>query len=368
MYLVLNTLGLGKGTTFVSNLYLKLVKNNPSIKNFNFKKGVIFITGTNGKTSTSKTLAQILQNLDFKVLHNETGGNILRSIVGLFLLENKIIFNNKYDYLVLEVDEASVLPLSRLVKPTHLIILNFSRDQLDRYFEIENIADSLIKVLKSHKNLRLIYNNEDSYCIEIAKSVKNNIFPYEKNLDLLKKTNFNEAYMASNLSAVVTVLDSLEIKFFNYERFLKDLKKPYGRAERIIKKGKEFEIYLAKNPASFNHNLIELVKRKNLKHILFVLNDNIPDGRDISWIYDIEPELLNGLLIKKKLYFSGKRAFEMANRIQYALPECKIVLIENNLKKMFKHLFDQDFNEVTVLCNYSSMLETRKILVGRSIL
>lgn len=366
-YLVLNTLNLGKGTTFISNIYLKFFGGNISLKNFKFTKGIIFVTGTNGKTSTTKTLTQILQTLGYKVLHNDTGGNILRSIIGMFLLKNKIIFKNTYDFLVLEIDEASVLRFSKIIKPTHLLILNFSRDQLDRYFEIENISEDLLRLLNSSKKTKLIFNNEDSYCIDISTKVSNETLYFNSDYNLLKKTSFNESYMASNLSAVITTLTSLGIKYIDYEKFLKDLKKPYGRAEKIIKKGKEFELHLAKNPASFNNNLNELLKRKNLKHFLFVLNDNVPDGKDISWIYDIEPNLLGELLNKKKIYFSGTRAYEMANRIQYSTNENKIVFVNRNLKQTFNYLYEKDFNEIIILCNYSAMLEIRKILTGRSI-
>jgi UDP-N-acetylmuramyl tripeptide synthase len=366
--LVFKTFNLGSGTTFISNIYLKFFESKITLKNFSFKKGIIFVTGTNGKTSTTKIISQLLENTSHTVLHNETGGNILRSILGMFMLQNKIITKNVYDYLVLEIDEASVLPFTRIIKPTQLVILNFSRDQLDRYFEIENISLELIKVLNSNKKLHLIFNEEDEYCSQIAESVTNEKLAFKKDLQILKKTNYSEIYMASNLSAVITLLNSLDIKFIKYEKYLKNLQKPYGRSEKIIKKGKEFELHLAKNPASFNHNLVELIKRKNLKHFLIVLNDNVPDGKDISWIYDIEPELLSELLSKKKLYFSGKRAYEMANRIQYASDDSKIIHIDINLKKMFNFIFEKDFNEVIVLCNYSSMLEVRKILTGRRIL
>jgi len=98
LYLVLNTFGLGQGTTFISNIYLKFFGNNISLSNFKFSKGVIFITGTNGKTSTTKIVSQILESLHFKVLFNETGGNILRSIFGMFLLKNNLFFKNDYDF------------------------------------------------------------------------------------------------------------------------------------------------------------------------------------------------------------------------------------------------------------------------------
>jgi UDP-N-acetylmuramoylalanine-D-glutamate ligase len=136
------TLKLGQGTTIISNLYLKLFPKNLDFSGFTFAKGVIFITGTNGKTSTSKLLADFLNYLGYRVLHNETGGNILRSILGMFLLKNGEISKNEYDFLVLEVDEASVFELANYFKVDVLVLLNFSRDQLDRYFEIENISES----------------------------------------------------------------------------------------------------------------------------------------------------------------------------------------------------------------------------------
>jgi len=367
-YLVLNSLNLGSGTTFISNIYLKLSDTKIYLKSFKFLKGIIFVTGTNGKTSTSKIITQILEKTGHKVLHNETGGNILRSIVGMFLLRNKPFLKNKYDYLVLEVDEASILSISKIIKPNFLIILNFSRDQLDRYFEIENITSDLVKFLNQNPKLKLIFNEEDEHCNEISNHVKNEKFSFKKDFSLLSKTNFTENFMATNLSSVVTLFEQLGIKFIDYEGFLKDLKKAYGRAEKIIKKDKEFEVHLAKNPASFNNNLVELLKRKNFKNILFILNDGTPDGKDISWIYDIDPDLLEEFSSKRKLYFSGTRAFEMANRIMYASTDLKVVHIEKNLKKMFNYLYEKDFNEIVIVCNYSAMLESRKLLTGKRIL
>ena len=368
IYFLLRLFKLGSGTTFVSNIYLKFFRSKIKLKNFYFKKGVIFVTGTNGKTSTTKIISQLLESMEFSVLHNETGGNILRSILGLFLLKNKLFQKNIYDYLVLEVDEASISTISKLIKPTHLVVLNFSRDQLDRYFEIENISEDILKVLSLSKKTTLIFNSEDDYCLEIGSKSENEKFPFKRDIQLLSKTNFNELYMASNISAVVTLFKSLGIKFIEYEKNLKELKKPYGRAEKIVKNNKEFELHLAKNPASFNNNLSELIKRKPVKNYLFILNDEIPDGLDISWIYDIEPELLRELLHKKKVFFSGTRAFEMANRFQYASDDFKILHIEKNIKKMFKYIYEKDFNELVVICNYSSMLEARKILTGKRIL
>lgn len=367
-YLTVRLFNLGSGTTLISNIYLAYVKNNPNLNSFIFTKGIIFVTGTNGKTTTSKLIADTLTILNYKVLHNETGGNIFRSIVGFFLLNANFILKNKYDFLVLEIDEGSVELFSKYFIPTHLIVLNFSRDQLDRYFEIENITSSLVKTLQKNKRIVLIYNSEDSYCNEIADNLSNLKYSFEKDFELLSKTQYTESFMATNISALKTLTNTLGHDISKNHSLLKSLQKPYGRGERIFKHDKAFEIHLAKNPDSFNNNLIELVKRKNLKNFLIILNDNQPDGTDISWIYDIDPVLLNSLLYKKRLFFSGKRAYEMATRCRYATPELNVNYIDKNLKETFLHIIENDYSEIIVICNYSGMLEVRKILTGKNIL
>jgi UDP-N-acetylmuramyl tripeptide synthase len=362
------TLNLGQGTTLISNLYLKFFPKSLDFSGFSFTKGVIFITGTNGKTSTSKLLADFLNYLGYRVLHNETGGNILRSILGLFLLKNGEVSKNEYDFLVLEVDEASVFELSKYFKVDVLILLNFSRDQLDRYFEIENISDNLISLLKSNPEINLVYNEEDPYCSEVAGQVKNTKLSFKKNLDLLKISNVREEYLAYNLDAVVKTLSGYGYYPKDYLTALRSIKKPYGRGEEILYQGIKFKLHLAKNPNSFNNNLIELHKRKGFDNLLFCLNDETPDGRDISWIYDIEPYLIYEASNAKNLYFSGHRAFEMAQRVSIAIEDSKKIIVEVKLAEILNKIVKSKASEVEVLCNYSSMLQIRKILTGKNIL
>jgi len=328
------TFKLGQGTTYISNLYLKLFPKSITFKTYKFSKGVIFITGTNGKTSTSKIIADILNYLGYTVLHNKTGGNILRSILGMFLLENNKVKNNEYDFLVLEVDEVSVLELSKYFEVDVLVILNFTRDQLDRYFEIENISNGIIKFLKDNKDVNLVYNSQDAYCSEIASEVSNTKLSFKKNLELLNISNLTEEYMAFNLDAVVKTLAGYGYYPKDYLTPLRTIKKPYGRGEEIIYKGVKFVLSLAKNPSSFNSNLIELSKKKTIENFLFCLNDETPDGADISWIYDIEPHLVYEVANGKCLYFSGHRAFEMANRVSLAVLETKKIIVETEIKKI----------------------------------
>ena len=359
---------LGQGTTFVSNIYLKFFSRKVDFSNFKFTKGIIFITGTNGKTSTSKLLADFLKYLGYKVLHNETGGNILRSILGLFLIKNGEISKNEYDFLILEVDEASVPEISKYFNLDVLVILNFTRDQLDRYFEIENISSGIKELLNQNPEINLVYNQEDPYCVEIANDLKNIKIPFNRNLDLLKISNIKEEYMAYNLDAVVKTLSGYGYYPKDYLTALRSIKKPYGRGEEIIYRGVKFKLHLAKNPTSFNNNLIELQKKKGFDNILFCLNDETPDGLDISWIYDIEPYLIFEVANEKNLYFSGSRAFEMANRVNMAIGNSKKIIVEVKLKEILNSIFKSKITEIEVLCNYSSMLQIRKLLVGNNIL
>ena len=87
-----------------------------------------------------------------------------------------------------------------------LVVLNFSRDQLDRYFEIENISNSIHRLLIENKDINLVFNSDDIYCEEIATGILNTKIPFKKNLDLLSISNLNEDFMAYNLDAVVKVL------------------------------------------------------------------------------------------------------------------------------------------------------------------
>jgi UDP-N-acetylmuramyl tripeptide synthase len=174
--------------------------------------------------------------------------------------------------------------------------------------------------------------------------------------------------LAYNLDAVVKTLSGYGYYPKDYLTALRSIKKPYGRGEEILYQGIKFKLHLAKNPNSFNNNLIELQKRKGFDNLLFCLNDETPDGRDISWIYDIEPYLIYEVANGKNLYFSGHRGFEMGNRISMAVEDSKKIIVEVKLKEILKSILKSKITEIEVLCNYSSMLQLRKILTGKNIL
>ncbi|RJQ38928.1 DUF1727 domain-containing protein [Candidatus Microgenomates bacterium] len=162
------------------------------------------------------------------------------------------------------------------------------------------------------------------------------------------------------------------------EQSLKKFKPAFGRQEDLKADGKNIKIFLSKNPTSFNESL-RTIKELDAKNILFVLNDQIPDGRDISWIWDVNfEELINK---DTNIIVSGDRCHDMALRLKYIFSKSQILNLKSqnqNLKlKIFENL-KEAINEALkqtqldktlyILPTYSAMLEVRKILTGKKIL
>ena len=128
------------------------------------------------------------------------------------------------------------------------------------------------------------------------------------------------------------------------------------------------QLFLSKNPAGFNVSLKTVLEQKP-HTIMLVLNDQIPDGRDVSWIWDVDFEMIPD---KLQIITSGDRVFDMALRIKYAQKSkaAHKFTIEPSLQKALEIGLSQTSQGKTlyVLPTYSAMLEVRKILGGRKIL
>ena len=127
---------------------------------------------------------------------------------------------------------------------------------------------------------------------------------------------------------------------------------------------------MAKNPTSFNQSL-ETILQLGAKTVLFVLNDRIPDGRDISWIWDIDIE--DYLSDFEHEIVSGDRVYDMGLRLQYAEKiqnfNAKVKMFEKLDTAIHESLNLLKPNETLyILPTYSAMLEVRKFLIGRKIL
>jgi UDP-N-acetylmuramyl tripeptide synthase len=135
----------------------------------------------------------------------------------------------------------------------------------------------------------------------------------------------------------------------------------FGRQERFDVRGREVQTILAKNPAGLNQVLRALVAEPGPKNLLFLLNDDIADGRDVSWIWDVDFEMLaghTGLLLA-----SGRRAADMALRLKYAGLDPDPVLESNAERALARALsLTAEGGTLYVVPTYTAMLPVRRIL------
>lgn len=317
------------------------------------------------------------------VVTNASGANLLNGVI------SSIITAPPADWGVFEIDENTLPQVLKFMNPKVIVLLNLFRDQLDRYGEVDTIADNWKKALANFPG-QLIINADDPLVASLG--TKNTIYFGLEDTKLFQKipehamdsqfcpacgnrlsyaghfyshighwscpncglkrpkpqfTNTKYPLMGTynkyNTLAAIAVA-----KFLGLDPDLSGLHPAFGRQERIG----DVTIFLSKNPAGFNESL-RTVLELNAKNILLALNDRIPDGRDVSWIWDVDFEMLPKTA---NLYVTGDRALDMALRLKYAGFKSQIV---TNIPKI-ENLF--------ILPTYSAMLEIRQELTGRKIL
>ena len=412
---VSRSLKLGHGSTWPGQIALNL---NPGIikdilKNSDCK--IIIIAGTNGKTTTAKMLETILNSSGQRTFHNESGANLLNGIAASIILNTSPSGKLNMDYGVFEVDEASLPLVLDELTPDYLILLNLFRDQLDRYGEINILTEKWRQALnKLGSKTTLILNADDpqiAYFDEFTKT-KSKFF----GLDETSKTEKSDAadstycprcqtkllfsgkifshlghwkcqkcglvrpktdlatlsryplagtYNKYNTLAAVLTATELGISQEDSLLYLQDFKPAFGRQEEITFRGRKVKLFLSKNPTSFNQSLATIMEEKPAS-LLFVLNDRIPDGRDVSWIWDTEIE--NYDFKNTSLFASGDRVYDMAVRLKYATNQNTKAYegLNNALLAALRPL--EDNQTLYVLPTYSAMLEVRNLLQGKKIL
>ena len=132
--------------------------------------GIVVVSGTNGKTTTTKMLAEVLRAHGRRVFSNPTGSNFTRGVISALLGEVGPTGRVRADVAVLELDEAHSIPFARAVPPTHVLLLNVARDQLDRFAEIDHTA-ALLGRLAGTATQGLVLNRDDAFIARIGPAV-----------------------------------------------------------------------------------------------------------------------------------------------------------------------------------------------------
>jgi UDP-N-acetylmuramyl tripeptide synthase len=166
-------------------------------------------------------------------------------------------------------------------------------------------------------------------------------------------------YNLYNALAATTVARLIGLPETKIVEVLGSLTTHFGRMEEVEYQGHKLHLVLVKNPAGFNEVLQFLIQQRPTGNIVFGLNDNYADGKDISWIYDVEFErLTEAAAAAIKYYFTGKRAYDMQLRLKYADFNTQKFQVEKDYKTLITEL-GQSGEDTFLVLSYTCMLEFR---------
>jgi UDP-N-acetylmuramyl tripeptide synthase len=421
----------GGGTTLPGKLLLRMAPDAIERMAPRLSEGAVAVSATNGKTTTAKMLASMLEP-ERSLCRNTAGANLASGVA------SALLHCRRADLGVFEVDEAALAGVARGLRPHVTVLGNLFRDQLDRYGELEAIAarwqemtaqlpaeaqlvrngdDPLLASLE-HAGPALTFGIDDagSELAEMQHASDSKWCPacgtrlrYEHvylghlgewscpgcgrrrpRLDVwadtispmgldgtrfVLRTPLGDAAVELPLPGLYNVYNALAaaaaacaVGRVDVERLAVGLERfdaAFGRFERLRIGQRDAVLMLAKNPAGANELIRTLASDERPKQLLIALNDRIADGRDVSWIWDVDFELLAGGV--QEIVTTGTRASEMAMRLKYGGIETdRLVVAEGIAAGLDQALADGD-GPAYLLCTYTAMLELRAVLQRRGV-
>lgn len=321
---------------------------------------VVLITGTNGKTTTTKMIVSILDRVGRRVVTNPTGSNLERGVASALLGASSFRGRLGADVAVFEVDEAAVRSLAPRLNPAVLAVTNLARDQLDRYGELQTTAGH-VATAATHAG-HLVLNADDPLVAGVsgdrpaswfggADAIREQM-PDDGSLYGDEGSNRPSAdtdalvvdssplgdgqvatiriggverrlrlqvpgvYNAYNAATALLVAGMLGIDAGEAVTALEAMAPAFGRGQVLEHQGRRVKILLVKNPASLNQAIRLLERVAEPSAVMVAINDEHADGRDVSWLWDAEIERLADS--PHRFGAGGVRAADMALRFKYA--------------------------------------------------
>jgi UDP-N-acetylmuramyl tripeptide synthase len=421
----------GGGTTLPGKLLWKLDPAAIDALAARLPAGVALVSATNGKTTTTAMVAEILR--DRRLAWNSSGANLVSGVASTLLTSRDAELG------LLEVDEGALPEVVRRVRPRALLLGNLFRDQLDRYGELELVAERWRATVASlDADAALIVNADDPqvgdlahvrqavtyglddprrarsalqhaadsrHCVrcgrpyEFAAAYVGHLGDYrcpacgharpelhvaarEIELDGLEGSSFDlvtpagrmrvrlrlpglyNVYNAVGAAALAQALGASDEEIrAGLERF----GAAFGRFERIQAGDRSVLVLLIKNPAGANEVVRTLTEGGAPPLLLIALNDATADGKDVSWIWDVDFEPL--LAATERIIASGDRAAELGLRCVYGgFPE-ECLEVEPDLGAAVDRGLElaPAGGELVVLPTYTAMLALREGFAGRGL-
>lgn len=378
--------------------------------------GVVAVSGTNGKTTTTKMIVEMLEASGLRVFTNKTGSNFSRGVVAAVIQEGNLRGRLDADIAVLELDEAHAVHFVAKVKPRITLLLNVLRDQLDRFGEIDTTA-RLLQVIADATTETLVVNREDALVRAIGERAlapggsglgvrmfglsEELLATFPSDADLLGAGDapapalpdadvtlvgvgdhagtfvmdgeryetslqleglYNTFNAAAALSLVRVVLGAGGGAPLDPERnaglvaALATVRPAFGRGERLTLDGVSLDLVLVKNPSGFRLALASFPPEG--VDCMIAINDNYADGRDMSWLWDVDFASLAPAGVDT---VAGVRAWDMALRLEFdGVP---VAAVEEDLSAALAGFRERTGAQPRrIYCTYTAMLALRKEL------
>jgi UDP-N-acetylmuramyl tripeptide synthase len=430
--------GRGGGTTLPGRVLLRLEPEAIALLGAGLDRGATIVSATNGKTTTAGMIAAVLGADDRHPVHNRAGSNMTWGVATALLEQSgrEGLF---------EVDEAWLPRVSEQLDPRLIVLGNLFRDQLDRYGEMEALADEWAKTVAARTgSTDFVLNADDPLIADLgrdregarregvlyfgiedpsqalpelqhafdAKHCRRCGHPYAyerafvghlghyscpncgaerprpevaataielRGMDgsqVTVRTPGGEIRLALPLPGLYNVYNALAAVAAGLrlgvapERIaaaLGEMRAAFGRVETIPVGDVPVSILLIKNPAGANEVLrtLRLESREGGIDLWIALNDRIADGRDVSWIWDADFELLASNV--RRVVCAGTRAPEMALRLKYAgWPGDSIEVVPEIGASLDAAVAESD-GRLFALPTYTALMELRKLLADRGL-
>jgi lipid II isoglutaminyl synthase (glutamine-hydrolysing) len=385
------------------------------------------LSATNGKTTTAAMAARILERGGRTLVHNRAGANMAGGVA-------TALVQGRGDTGLFEVDEFWLPQVLPRVRPRALLLANLFRDQLDRYGELETIAERWTAAIAATPVEQLVLNADDPVVADLGRDREALYFGVEdKGMAMAEMQHAADAkhcrrcgaayvyeaifmghlgqyhcpncdarrpqpavtahhitlsgtrsarfelrapagvadvdlplpglYNVYNALAAAALGLALGASLDDVVAGLQEVSPAFGRAETVRLRDRDLSILLVKNPAGANEVLRTLTLEPGEHDVFAVLNDNVADGRDVSWVWDADFEVLADRV--RRVTCSGTRAAEMAVRMKYAgVPVDRIVVRESLAGGLDAAIGDGD-GPLYALPTYTAMLALREELVQR---
>lgn len=324
----------------------------------------VLITGTNGKTTTTRMAVHMLEKLGISCLTNKSGANRDTGIITAYGLATNEMGHPIADHAIMECDEKHFITVAPQVHPEIVLLTNLSEDQQSRLIDpllvYKNILATIQKtnaVVCVNDNCEYFQNIEaelpENQIVKFCGSKANIIVngkSFDVDVDLPGKYNYE------NLAGAAAILYAKGVKDLRFSHLLQDFTFPFGRLETFKVDDTTIIINLAKNKVSVTRTL-ELIAEQNCDYLVILgFNANKQDGYDSGWIDTVEWQNYRKVLMNTYTYGAA------SERTINALRNAGIASESIADFEALHHILSDSEKPVFMVLNYTCMLETRNKL------